>query len=278
MKLIVNKKLLKKICYLTTLSTLSLTITGCDDKEIGTNSDISYDVIDTYNDELENGITQEIDVPNENFKLIVDYECQLQENQKWTITDDKNINMEIKTSGVTNEKVYIDNIHTDTTICSYYSSVNGILQDSMDDRIHNSLMEGFSISDSNSYVGINHIEGQNETFIKGSVYGFSTYISGTVDEERFLESDYLEQGVYANKISSVIDLIIDKGDEKTFVSVPSEVQVSVWPYVKFNDSELNGSNDIYYKYYYLDDDNEMTYEELTKEEYSKHVKKLTKKK
>ena len=186
--------------------------------------------------------------------------------------------MEIKTSGVTNEKVYIDNIHTDTTICSYYSSVNGILQDSMDDRIHNSLMEGFSISDSNSYVGINHIEGQNETFIKGSVYGFSTYISGTVDAERFLESDYLEQGVYANKISSVIDLIIDKGDEKTFVSVPSEVQVSVWPYVKFNDSELNGSNDIYYKYYYLDDDNEMTYEELSKEEYSKHVKKLTKKK
>ena len=278
MKLIVNKKLLKKICCLTTLSTLSLTITGCDDKEIGTNSDISYDVIDTYNDELENGITQEIDVPNENFKLIVDYKCQLQENQKWTITDDKNINMEIKTSGVTNEKVYIDNIHTDTTICSYYSSVNGILQDSMDDRIHNSLMEGFSISDSNSYVGINHIEGQNETFIKGSVYGFSTYISGTVDEERFLESDYLEQGVYANKISSVIDLIIDKGDEKTFVSVPSEVQVSVWPYVKFNDSELNGSNDIYYKYYYLDDDKEMTYEELTKEEYSKQVKKLTKKK
>ncbi len=278
MKLIVNKKLLKKICCLTTLSTLSLTITGCDDKEIGTNSDISYDVIDTYNDELENGITQEIDVPNENFKLIVDYKCQLQENQKWTITDDKNINMEIKTSGVTNEKVYIDNIHTDTTICSYYSSVNGILQDSMDDRIHNSLMEGFSISDSNSYVGINHIEGQNETFIKGSVYGFSTYISGTVDEERFLESDYLEQGVYANKISSVIDLIIDNGDEKTFVSVPSEVQVSVWPYVKFNDSELNGSNDIYYKYYYLDDDNEMTYEELSKEEYSKHVKKLTKKK
>ena len=278
MKLIVNKKLLKKICCLTTLSTLSLTITGCDDKEIGTNSDISYDVIDTYNDELENGITQEIDVPNENFKLIVDYKCQLQENQKWTITDDKNINMEIKTSGVTNEKVYIDNIHTDTTICSYYSSVNGILQDSMDDRIHNSLMEGFSISDSNSYVGINHIEGQNETFIKGSVYGFSTYISGTVDEERFLESDYLEQGVYANKISSVIDLIIDKGDEKTFVSVPSEVLVSVWPYVKFNDSELNGSNDIYYKYYYLDDDNEMTYEELSKEEYSKHVKKLTKKK
>ena len=278
MKLIVNKKLLKKICCLTTLSTLSLTITGCDDKEIVTNSDISYDVIDTYNDELENGITQEIDVPNENFKLIVDYKCQLQENQKWTITDDKNINMEIKTSGVTNEKVYIDNIHTDTTICSYYSSVNGILQDSMDDRIHNSLMEGFSISDSNSYVGINHIEGQNETFIKGSVYGFSTYISGTVDEERFLESDYLEQGVYANKISSVIDLIIDKGDEKTFVSVPSEVQVSVWPYVKFNDSELNGSNDIYYKYYYLDDDNEMTYEELSKEEYSKHVKKLIKKK
>ena len=71
-----------------------------------------------------------------------------------------------RTDGVTDEKVYIDNIHTDTSICSYYAQIDGVMQDTMDDRIHNSLILGFSISDTNSYRGINQIEGQNDTFVK----------------------------------------------------------------------------------------------------------------
>lgn len=39
--------------------------------------------------------------------------------------------------------------------------MNGILQDTMDDRIHNSLMLGFPISDDVCHIGINQIEGQN---------------------------------------------------------------------------------------------------------------------
>ena len=107
-----------------------------------------------------------------------------------------------RTDGVTDEKVYIDNIHTDTSICSYYAQIDGVMQDTMDDRIHNSLILGFSISDTNSYRGINQIEGQNDTFVKGFASGYNGYHSASITEQRFLESDFLKNGVYANKISS----------------------------------------------------------------------------
>ena len=94
--------------------------------------------------------------------------------------------------------------------------MNGITQDSMDDRIHNSLMYGFPISDTVSFYAVNEIEGQNDTFIHGSSLGFSGYSSGYVDEERYVETDYLEGGVYANKISSAYGLLIQNGDNEPY--------------------------------------------------------------
>ncbi len=70
-------------------------------------------------------------------------------------------------------------------------------------------------------------EGQNTTFIDSFMFGYNGITSVSLPEKRFLESDYLKSGVYANKISSIIDLVIIKDDKITFVSVPSEVQVSV---------------------------------------------------
>lgn len=98
----------------------------------------------------------------------------------------------------------------------------------MDDRIHNSLMYGFPISDTVSFYGVNEIEGQNSTFITGSFYGFSGYSSGTIDEERYKESDYLKAGVYANKISSSYGLLIQDGDLEPYgVDVSSDILVLV---------------------------------------------------
>lgn len=259
-----TRSLLNKVgCFVVT-GALAFSLVGCS-VEVATNANTTYDVIDTTSNEaLENGITQVIDVPGENFKLVVNYQCELQEDERWIVTSDKQINIEIRTDGLPSDvKVYIDNVHTDTTICSYYPQVDGITQDTMDDRIHNAQMLGFPISDENAYVGINQIEGQNETFISGTVHGFNGYSSGSITEKRFLESDYLEKAVYANKITSVIDLIVVKSDEMTCVSVPSEVQVSVWPFIQMQKS----SGEIYYKYYYLDDNGKMTYDELSEEEY-----------
>ena len=260
-----TKKLLKKAGCVLVAGVMVFSLTGCMEREVSTNANTSYDVIDTTSNEaLENGITQVIDVPGENFKLVVSYQCELQEDERWTITSDKQINMEIRTDGLPSSvEAFVDNVHTDTTICSYYPQVDGITQDTMDDRIHNAQMLGFPISDSNSYVGINQIEGQNETFISGTVHGFNGYTNGSISEKRFLESDYLEKAVYANKITSVIDLIIVNGEEMTCVSVPSEVQVSVWPFIEVRKSD--GTS--YYKYYYLKDNGKMTFDELNEDEY-----------
>lgn len=260
-----TKGALKKVGAVLVVGAMVFTLTGCMEREVSTNANTSYDVIDTTSNEaLENGITQIIDVPGESFKLVVNYQCELQEDERWTVTSDKQINTEIRTDGLpAGTQVYIDNVHTDTTICSYYPQVDGVTQDTMDDRIHNAQMLGFPISDSNAYVGINQIEGQNETFISGFVHGYNGYSSGSISEKRFLESDYLEKAVYANKITSIIDLIIVKGEEMTCVSVPSEVQVSVWPFIERQKSD--GTK--YYRYYYLKDNGTMTYEELSEDEY-----------
>jgi hypothetical protein len=260
-----TKNILKKAGCVLICGTIVFSLSGCMSREVSTNANINYDIIDTTStDALENGITQVIDVPGQSFKLVVDYQCELQQDERWTITSDKQMNMEIRTDGLPNGyEVYIDNVHTDTTICSYYPTVDGVTQDTMDDRIHNAQMLGFPISDSNSYYGINQIEGQNETFIKGFVHGYNGYGSGSIEEKRFLESDYLDKGVYANKISSVIDLIIVNGDNKSCVSVPSEVQVSVWPFIQMQKDD----GEVWYRYYFLTEDGTMKYDDLSENEY-----------
>lgn len=248
-----------------------LMLTGCS-SELATNRDMEIDIIDTQDDTLvKQGVTQELDVPYHNFKLVINYKCNLKENEKWTITSDKAITMSIKTDGLDEDtNVYIDNIHTDTSVVSYFPTIDGVIQDTMDDRIHNSLMYGFPISDTNSYVGVNEIEGQNESFISGYVSGYNGFHSGSIDEKRRVESDYIGAGgVYGNKISSVVDLIIEKDGQMQCVSVPSSVLVSSWPYVAVADSHGN----ISYRYYYFDfDDLEMKEQKLSEEQYQRRLK------
>ena len=260
------KKLSKKGVLVLATSALVLTLAGCD-REVATNSHVQYDVIDTSNNELAtSGIQQVLDVPGEDFKLVVNYRCVLPENARWTITSDKEMYMDVCTDGLDpNTKVFIDNVHIDTTVRSVYPSVDGITQDTMDDRVHNAQMLGFPISDFNTYSNVNSIEGQNQTFMQGSFYGFNGYQSGEIEQKRYIESDYLAGGVYANKINSVIDLIIQKPDGTvTCVSVPSTIGVSVWPYIE----RVNGSGYSTYRYYYYDQDaGEVRYRDLSESEY-----------
>lgn len=233
------------------------------------NSGIEYDTINTMDSDLvNNGIEQILDVPDEDFKLEVNYRCVLEKDSKWTVTSDKEIFMDINTIGLeSGYKVYIDNVHMDATIRSYYPQVDGITQDSMDDRIHNSQMYGFPINNSISYNNVFNIEGQNDTFIHGTILGFNGIVSGTIEERRFVEEEYLENGVYANKINAIIDLIVVRSDESTHcVSVPSTIQVTVWPFIRYTPSD--SSKEDKYNYYYFDEEhNIVNYKEITESEY-----------
>lgn len=219
---------------------MSLTsLTGCGEKELAPAEE--YDVIDTSLNNFEQNLIHKIEVPGEDFKLVTQFTCDDSSKREWRITSDKFLYITINTKGLPNNtEVYIDNIHIDTSIKSKYAVMDGILQDSMDDRIHNSLMIGFPISDNTYYYGVNAIEGCNADFIEGTYYGYNGYSNGKIDQKRYTESDYMELGVYANKISIVIDLLVKGPDDKEFrnISVNYDFLVNVSSEeIKYEDKE-----------------------------------------
>lgn len=234
-----NKNLRNRIIAMLLSGSLPLGLAGCEPEELGADTS-NYDVLkNNSNNDIDNiseGVEQIIDVENNDFKLVLNY---LYNNPTWRITENKKIYMSAKTLGLPeNLEVFIDNVHTDTSIVSSKAMLDGILQDDMDDRIHNSLMLGFPISDTIEYYGCNSIEGMNQTFIEGFIYGCNGYASGSVSERRFTEEDFLERGVWANRIDTVIDLIIrDKNTNKIIntVSVDSTLLVEANNTIKYSD-------------------------------------------
>lgn len=249
----------KRLAILLSSGLLLTSLAGCQESELAPDTS-NLDLLKTSDEEngksLSKGVTQVKDVNGEDFKLVLHY---ISGDEKWSINANKKLFFEIKTQGLPdNLSVYIDNIHIDTSIVSTKAVFDGILQDTMDDRIHNSLMLGFPINDNNSYFGINEIDGQNETFIKGYSYGNTYYHGGSISQKRYLESDYLEKGVWANKIDTVIDLlIVDKKTNEVLrqVSVGSSLLVEVNDKITFEkgnnlltyDYDRDGSRTLYKK-------------------------------
>ena len=250
----VNLENVKKVLAIGTIALVAGTsFTGCHmQKTVVDNTEGVYDVLDsTQATSIE---PQIIEVPGEDFKLVIEYSLDENAAKKWTITGDKSLFTRVYTQGLPEgTKVYIDNVHTDTSIVSTYPEMNGIQQDSMDDRIHNSLMYGFPISDTTHFVGINKIEGQNDTFITGTMRGFVSrdygYVNGEIEEKRFLEEDYLKNGVYGNKIVSAYGLLIQKGDEEPYgIDVSSELVVLCSNQI----TKINDLGEVYIYQYNLD--------------------------
>jgi hypothetical protein len=218
MKLKNIKNLKINVGALALLATISLaTLTGCSGKELAPVE--NYDVVGEHQVEdnglLSRGLIQTLDVQGESFKLKTEYSCDSETQRAWRVTSDKFLYLKIYTENLPEDyEVYIDNIHIDTSIKSKYASVDGILQDTMDDRIHNAQMIGFPIGNDICYYGVNAIEGCNNEFIQGTFYGYSGYSTGTVTQERYTEADYKDLGVYANKVQIVYDLLV-KGSADT---------------------------------------------------------------
>ena len=251
-----NLNKFKTALGLTIALSASTVLSGCESKAVIEDATEIYDTIDSNDGEIEIE-SQVLDVKGEDFKLVVEYDLDEDTSKKWRITDNKKIYTEVHTEGLDEDiKVWIDNVHTDTTLVASNEIMNGITQDTMDDRIHNSLMYGFPISDTIKYYGINQIEGQNDTFISGSFYGFNGYASGDIDEQRYTEENYLENGVYANKISSTYDLLIKKGDSEPYAtSVDSDIVVIAYNII----TKIDGNNYEYYQY-----NRDGSYEEIDK--------------
>lgn len=228
----VNKRLVKKISAMGLMFVLAGTMSGCMEHELAVQENYSTIRQNDYRNAISNGVENVLDVAGEEFKLVTQYKCS---DNVWLITSDKELYMTVATRGLPEGyTVYIDNIHIDTFILSDLAVFNGIKQDTMDDRIHNSMMMGFPISDTVKYVGINNIEGMNQEFIEGTVHGYSGYTSGAVTTKRYLESNYRDWGVYGNKITVVYDLLVKGPNDRDFrnVSVIDKIVVEASPYEK----------------------------------------------
>lgn len=71
-----------KFCSLALSSAIATSLTGCA-TEMSTNGDVEYSTLDQNdNDALENGVTQVIDVPNNDFNLVVNYKFDLDDGEK----------------------------------------------------------------------------------------------------------------------------------------------------------------------------------------------------
>jgi len=225
MRNIKNLRISKKLLALLVAGTFALT--GCG-YELAPQED--YDVVVHGNGDLSAGLRQVLEVPGEGFKLVTEYSCDDESKREWRITSDKFLYFNVHTEGLPEGyQVYIDNIHIDTSIKSCYAAMDGIQQDTMDDRVHSSQLTGFPISDTTMYYGVNAIEGCNETFIRGTCHGINGYHSGSVSEKRYTEKDYLEYGVYANKFLFVYDLLVKGPNDPDFynVSVKTDFIVEV---------------------------------------------------
>lgn len=239
MKKVKNLKV-RALAFTLAFGTL-VTVSGCS-KELAAQED--YDIVQSVDsdDDLSRGLVQTLDVPGQKFKLITEYACDDEAKREWRITSDKFLYFNAKTEGLPEgTEVYIDNIHIDTSIKSKYASVDGIIQDTMDDHVHSSQLIGFPISDTTMYYGVNAVEGSNETFIKGTVHaynGYYGYTSSTITEKRFTESDYKYLGVYANKIQIVYDLLVKGPNDKDF----SNVSVSTDFLVPITNAEIKYEN------------------------------------
>ena len=244
----INFKNSKKLATIILTGGMVITMSSCSTVELAPENKLDFlktDVSDFDAEELSRGIEDVKEVDGEDFQLVVNY---MAGDKAWHVNANKKLYFSIKTKGLSDDlEVYIDNVHMDTYIISSTAGLNGINQDTMDDHIHTSLIYGFPINDERSYFGINSIDGENEQFIKGYSYGCQYYSTGTILQQRRLESDYLKDGVYANEIDAVIDfLIINKETKEVLrqVSVDSSLGVYINNEVEFEED----GNYVTYKY------------------------------
>lgn len=216
----INRREFLKLSGLSAVALFSLA--GCGEREAAPVED--YDALSVDDgSELGAGLTQVLDVPGEEFKLVTEYSCDSASERAWRVTSDKFLYLNVHTDGLAEDtKVYIDNVHIDTTIKSEYAVVDGVLQDTMDDRIHNAQMLGFPIGNDIYYYGVDAIEGSNDTFVQSTTYAYNGYYHNDKTTRRLEESDYLELGVYANKFQIVYDLLIQGPNDE----VPRAVSVN----------------------------------------------------
>ena len=175
-------------------------------------------------------------IPGERFDFVTRYSTKYS-TAAWRITDYKSIRMEARIAPVssgwltaTTPTVFVEHVHVDCSIQSMLPGVDGLPQDSMDDKLHTGEQIGFWVTDEYPYENVFIIEGYSKTLIDG--WGFVAGGTGVygLKEERLTENNLVKEGkAYASKIQVVYDLAIRYPGEEYFHtrSIVDEILVPV---------------------------------------------------
>ena len=190
-------------------------------------------------DDIVEGVTQSLEVPEEDFNLIVKYNTNASE---WKLSQDKSYDMEISTEGLKgNKAVFITGINSKVSLLGSNEILNGYEQSSYKSEIlaeDINDMEPFSIELNMDVTSDEYLEKfreldktcRHDFFTEATLFNVSDDIEG--------EDFYTTRYVWGNKIDSDIVLYIidyDAGTTK-LVTIPSSIIVKS-PAVKSNINE-----------------------------------------
>ena len=236
----------KKIILLLMTAVISCSLLGCGEEYI-IDVDTETDVMAVDTTTGKPSLHQELDVKDEDFKLVCDYDTGNYSLDNWHVTDCKDVGMSVHTQGLPNGyEVVIDHVHADISLMSTSAQINGITQDSMDDTCHGQNQDGFYISDTDEYYNIFSIEGYTNQFyeIWGNSYGEFGSINSSY--QRLTESNIIQSGTYAEKLSIVYDLSIKKPNSDKYYtkSVKSAISIPINKTIKYKDIDGNVREEI----------------------------------
>jgi len=139
---------------------------------------------------------------------------------QWKITDNKNVGIylfvEKQPEGTI---ILVEHMHADALIYSNRSEINGIKQDTMDDKMHVGSQEGFYVAPGYPYSCIFAIEGYTQYLL--NIWGFMWGQYGWMEggEERLTEENLKNLGTKGSEFMVVFDLLIKHEGEDFYHTV-----------------------------------------------------------
>lgn len=147
------------------------------------------------------------------------YNTSYSEGQ-WKITDNKNVGIYLFVEKQPNNTIIlVEHMHADVLIYSNRSEINGIKQDTMDDKLHTGNQPGFYVSPDYPYSCIFAIEGYSKFLLDiwGFMWGDFGWMTGT--EKRLTEETLKQYGAKGNEFMIVFDLLVKHEGEPYYHTI-----------------------------------------------------------
>lgn len=207
------KKYIKKTSFILLAILLLMASTGCELlKGEQAPVEMSLPKIDRVN-----GSILELEHNVEDFIFKTTYDIGNYKFDDWRITDSKTIKMTAIVENAPNgTEIFIDHVHVDMALKSTSPQLDGMMQDSMDDKYHGFSQDGFFISQNYAYENVFAVEGFSKDIIEGWSFYCGSYGSGSLNSKRLTERNLILSGTYANKLTVVYDILIKNEGEKHY--------------------------------------------------------------